>query len=548
MDKQIKELKEQTAGSGVDVDRSRRWRGDPRQSARRRDLRGRSSTAISPGFQSTRSTQIAEQHGPVSQQPDRRVWATPIRPGRTTTTRICPKRRAEAVADYLVMRGVSRARIATQGYGEQYPVADNATDDRPRAQPPGRNQDHPGQPGRRERRSAQLMVCYACSPPSELLGRAMRTPSGAEILASLRSLLDARWRLRAALRTARSISAAPARSPAARPPRAWIAGALTSSAESARIALVVGQRLAERVGHRRARLARDQGGGGDVPFEAPAQRGHQIGLVGGDHRDPQRDRIGLVDHHQIAVVLAASCRPAPARRQIPCAAGLRAARHCATRPARRCRTTPRLARRRGEHPDQRTARADQRDRHRPARPPADEIARAVDRIDQPDQALAQPLGMRRRFLPTASRPMAAARAVRAGGKRRLPDRLRTPGCRASLSQLFSAWPAPRPARMAICPASRTISSRRCRSIIDAACQLARAASTFQARSIVLMRRQRLRLPQKAAKASLPMNIHEYQAKELLAKFGIGIPAGHRRADRRRSGRSRRSSCPGRSMS
>ena len=23
-----------------------------------------------------------------------------------------------------------------------------------------------------------------------------------------------------------------------------------------------------------------------------------------------------------------------------------------------------------------------------------------------------------------------------------------------------------------------------------------------------------------------MNIHEYQAKELLAKFGIGVPAGH----------------------
>src|SRR3546814_5674177 len=24
----------------------------------------------------------------------------------------------------------------------------------------------------------------------------------------------------------------------------------------------------------------------------------------------------------------------------------------------------------------------------------------------------------------------------------------------------------------------------------------------------------------------PMNIHEYQAKQLLAKYGIGIPAGH----------------------
>jgi succinyl-CoA synthetase beta subunit len=30
----------------------------------------------------------------------------------------------------------------------------------------------------------------------------------------------------------------------------------------------------------------------------------------------------------------------------------------------------------------------------------------------------------------------------------------------------------------------------------------------------------------AAESDFPMNIHEYQAKELLAKFGVGIPAGH----------------------
>jgi len=38
------------------------------------------------------------------------------------------QRRANAVADYLVMRGVSRARVATIGYGERYPVADNNTE------------------------------------------------------------------------------------------------------------------------------------------------------------------------------------------------------------------------------------------------------------------------------------------------------------------------------------------------------------------------------------------------------------------------------------
>ena len=38
------------------------------------------------------------------------------------------RRRAESVANYLVSRGTSRARIATIGYGEQYPVADNTTE------------------------------------------------------------------------------------------------------------------------------------------------------------------------------------------------------------------------------------------------------------------------------------------------------------------------------------------------------------------------------------------------------------------------------------
>ena len=38
------------------------------------------------------------------------------------------RRRAESVANYLVSRGTNRARIATVGYGEQYPRADNPTE------------------------------------------------------------------------------------------------------------------------------------------------------------------------------------------------------------------------------------------------------------------------------------------------------------------------------------------------------------------------------------------------------------------------------------
>jgi outer membrane protein OmpA-like peptidoglycan-associated protein len=39
------------------------------------------------------------------------------------------QRRADSVANYLVLRGVTRARIETIGYGESYPVASNATAD-----------------------------------------------------------------------------------------------------------------------------------------------------------------------------------------------------------------------------------------------------------------------------------------------------------------------------------------------------------------------------------------------------------------------------------
>ena len=39
------------------------------------------------------------------------------------------ERRARSVANYLAMRGVSSARIRSQGFGEQYPVASNDTEE-----------------------------------------------------------------------------------------------------------------------------------------------------------------------------------------------------------------------------------------------------------------------------------------------------------------------------------------------------------------------------------------------------------------------------------
>ena len=40
------------------------------------------------------------------------------------------QRRAQTVADYLAMRGVSGSRVRSQGYGETMPVATNDTDAR----------------------------------------------------------------------------------------------------------------------------------------------------------------------------------------------------------------------------------------------------------------------------------------------------------------------------------------------------------------------------------------------------------------------------------
>ncbi len=124
MDKQIKELKEQTAGSGVDVTET------PDGEAILVNLPDGvtfavDSTQISSGFQYTLD-QIATN---LTQYPNSLIDVM----GHTDSTGSddynmdLSKRRADAVADYLVMRGVSRARIESIGYGERYPVADNGT-------------------------------------------------------------------------------------------------------------------------------------------------------------------------------------------------------------------------------------------------------------------------------------------------------------------------------------------------------------------------------------------------------------------------------------
>jgi len=124
MDQQIKELKEQTAGSGVDVTET------PDGKAILVNLPDGvtfavDSTTISPSFQSTLD-QIATS---LKTYPDSLidVYGHTDSTGSDTYNQGLSERRAKAVADYLAMRGVSSARIRSQGFGEQYPVASNET-------------------------------------------------------------------------------------------------------------------------------------------------------------------------------------------------------------------------------------------------------------------------------------------------------------------------------------------------------------------------------------------------------------------------------------
>jgi outer membrane protein OmpA-like peptidoglycan-associated protein len=125
MDQQIKELKEQTAGSGVDVTET------PDGESILVNLPNGvtfavDSTQISPTFQGTLDT-IANS---LVRYPDSLIDVM----GHTDSTGSeqynldLSRRRAESVTNYLVSRGVSRARLETIGYGESYPVADNSSE------------------------------------------------------------------------------------------------------------------------------------------------------------------------------------------------------------------------------------------------------------------------------------------------------------------------------------------------------------------------------------------------------------------------------------
>lgn len=116
-DDQIKELKEQTAGSGVDVEEI----GDQDAILVRLPdgvTFATGSAAINRGFLDTLNN-VAES---LIRYPNSLidVYGFTDTTGSPSTNQRLSEQRAQAVADYLVSRGVARARMATQGFGESY--------------------------------------------------------------------------------------------------------------------------------------------------------------------------------------------------------------------------------------------------------------------------------------------------------------------------------------------------------------------------------------------------------------------------------------------
>jgi outer membrane protein OmpA-like peptidoglycan-associated protein len=120
MDEQEKKLRQQTAGSGVNVIRD----GDNLVLDMPSEVTfGVDSANIDAGFRNTLDqvastlTQYEKTYVDVMGHTDSS--------GSDAYNQTLSERRASAVADYLAARGVQSARLATRGYGESQPKASN---------------------------------------------------------------------------------------------------------------------------------------------------------------------------------------------------------------------------------------------------------------------------------------------------------------------------------------------------------------------------------------------------------------------------------------
>ncbi|MCJ8190935.1 OmpA family protein [Sphingomicrobium aestuariivivum] len=123
MDKQEQDLKRATAGTGVDVIRD----GDELLLRMPSGITfPTDSYSIQPEFRTTLNEVANTLKTYDSTYID--VMGHTDSTGSDSYNQTLSVNRANAVADYLAMQGVQRARMATVGYGESQPIADNSTE------------------------------------------------------------------------------------------------------------------------------------------------------------------------------------------------------------------------------------------------------------------------------------------------------------------------------------------------------------------------------------------------------------------------------------
>ena len=124
MDAQEKKLREQTAGTGVDVVRQ----GDELLLRMPSGITfATDQSAVQPQFQSTLN-QVAQT---LSEYPKTMidVLGHTDSDGSEAYNQALSERRAQSVASYIGSHGVAAVRMATRGYGEMQPIASNETPD-----------------------------------------------------------------------------------------------------------------------------------------------------------------------------------------------------------------------------------------------------------------------------------------------------------------------------------------------------------------------------------------------------------------------------------
>ena len=123
MDRQEQELRRRTAGTGVEIERQ----GDELVLTMPSGITfAFDRSDIQPQFQPTLD-QIAQTLGAYPQTMID-IYGHTDSTGTDAYNQTLSENRARAVANYLQTRGVQPVRMATQGFGESQPIADNNTD------------------------------------------------------------------------------------------------------------------------------------------------------------------------------------------------------------------------------------------------------------------------------------------------------------------------------------------------------------------------------------------------------------------------------------